>query len=179
MFFATSECALFSRKPREVLEHFWWTSQWLQGLATYTDQVRASKVLLAILCLRQWHRNFFFFFTAVHYEQNRLLYSPWCFCWAELLLVTGIHPDHCASTVLVPPLSYYGSRYFAPTHDWIFKSLAEKMWQKSPIHTLWLFQRLQKCDRNFRCMCCGSSNCLQKWDRNFRCMLCGFHVCRV
>jgi hypothetical protein len=99
MFFATSECALFSRKPRRVLEHFWWTSQWLQGLATYTDQVRASKFLLAILCPRQWHRNFFFFFTAVHYEQNRLLYSPWFLYWAELLLVTGIHPDHCASTV--------------------------------------------------------------------------------
>jgi hypothetical protein len=99
MFFTMSECALFSRKPSRVLEHFWWTSQWLQGLATYTDQVRASKFLLAILCLRQWHGNFFFFFTVVHYEQNRLLYSPWFLCWAELLLVTGIHPDHCASTV--------------------------------------------------------------------------------
>jgi hypothetical protein len=41
---------------------------------------------------------------------------------------------------LIPPLSHYGSRYFAPSHDWFFKSLAEKMWQKSPIHTLWLFQ---------------------------------------
>lgn len=160
MFFATSECALFSRKPREVLEHFWWTSQWLQGLATYTDQVRASKVLLAILCLRQWHRNFFFFFTAVHYEQNRLLYSPWCFCWAELLLVTGIHPDHCASTVSRSSFESLWIQVLCP-YSWLNlqitcrKNVTEKsntyfvalptlteMWQELQMHVLWLFQLL-------------------------------------
>jgi hypothetical protein len=59
VFFCNTWPVMECRKPSGLLEHFWWISQWLQGLATYTGQVGVSESFCPI-CFG-WNIKYDFF----------------------------------------------------------------------------------------------------------------------
>ncbi len=108
VFFCNIWLVLECRKPSGLSEHFWWISQGLQGLATYTGQVGVSESFCPI-CFRWNVKYVFFFLPAIRSEETGN--SPVLFCWQNSCLLQAYIQTTLLVVFLVPPLNHCGSRY--------------------------------------------------------------------